>query len=141
MKILVDTNVFLDFLLNRGEQADHAESFFKLCRTNRHSIYLTPMQLRDIEYFAHKKFHNSDESKKVLEVTFSLISKCLSLSADNAINSIFSDYKDFEDQLLIEAAEENMMDCIVTDNVKDFINNEGTMPLFTPKDFIEKTSY
>lgn len=140
MKILVDTNVFLDFLLNRDLQGEDAESFFKICRSKNHSIYLTSMQLRDIEYFAHRQFHNSKDAKKILEITYSLITKCLSLSADNAINSIYADYKDFEDQLLIEAAEENLMDCIVTDNINDFVNNEGTMPLFTPKSFVETCS-
>ena len=140
MKILVDTNVFLDFLLNRDEQADYAEAFFKTCRAKHHSIYLTSMQFRDIEYFAHKQFHNQKEAKKILEITYSLISKCLSLSADNAINSLFSDYKDFEDQMLIKAAEESLLDCIVTDNIKDFVNNEGSLPLFTPKTFVESYS-
>ena len=137
MKILVDTNVFLDLLLKRENQVENARAFFKKCKNEFHSIYLTSMQLRDIEYFVHKQFHNADEVKKILDVTYQIISKFLPLSADNAINSIYANYSNFEDQLLTEAAEENLMDCIVTDNIKDFQKSEGTIPLFTPESFVK----
>lgn len=98
------------------------------------------MQIRDIEYIAHKYFHNKQDAQNLVNTTYSLVTKLLPLSADSAINGIFSNYTDFEDQLLINAAEEFMLDCIVTDNIKDFINNEGSIALFTPKTFIESCS-
>ena len=140
MKILVDTNVILDVLLQREGQVEFSRNFIKLCKTKRHQIYITSMQIRDIEYIAHKYFHNKQDAQNLINTTYSLVTKLLPLSADSAINSIFSDYTDFEDQLLIEAAEEFLLDCIVTDNIKDFAKNEGSMPLFTPKTFIESCS-
>ena len=140
MKILVDTNVLLDFFLDREVQADFAEDFIKRCRTQKHQIYLTTMQMRDIEYFAHRHFHSKEKSQKTIETVYSLVSKLLPLSADSAINSIYSDYSDFEDQLLIKSAEEFLLDCIVTNNIKDFEKNNGNILLFTPKSFLELTA-
>lgn len=135
MRLLVDTNVFLDLMLQRDEGCKHALEFFIWCRKNKNQTYITSMSLRDIEYVVMRKIHDKRKSNIVLNDVYSLCSKVVGVSADSAINSIFEDYKDFEDELLIQTAKENLLDAIVTNNVKDF-DNRG-IPVFTPQDIIK----
>ena len=95
--------------------------FFSLCRRFKNQTFVTSMSLRDIEYFAHKIYHDKEKSLKLLFETYSLCSKVIGISADAAIEAIYSNMNDFEDCLQSMAASEVMLDCIVTNNVKDYI--------------------
>ncbi len=135
MRILVDTNVILDLFLNRESFADDAEQFFSNCRINKDRTYVTSMSLRDIEYFAHKYFHNDKMAREMLSDTYSLIGKVVGISADAAIESIYSDIKDYEDSLIVSTAKIEMLDLIITNNTKDFIG--CGFPVLTPKEYNE----
>ena len=65
--------------------------------------------------------------------------KVIGISADSAINAIYEDYKDFEDELIIQAAKEELLDAVVTSNIKDF-ENRG-IPVFTPQSIVNQSSY
>ena len=132
MRILVDTNVFLDFLLRRGKQADEAELFFKLCRQGRHQIYASAMTIRDIGYIASRILHDKKMGRDYQYKTYNLCSKIVPLSVDATINGIYDDNKDYEDFLIKCSAEENMCNLVVTSNIKDF--NYPTMPALTVND-------
>ena len=134
MRLLVDTNVFLDFLLNRESGCKSALRFFIWCRQNRNQTYVTSMSLRDIEYVAKRAFHDKKKANSLLADVYSLCSKVIGISADSAINSIYEDYKDYEDELLIQAAKEELLDAIVTNNKKDFIDKG--LPVFTPQEIV-----
>ena len=97
MRILVDTNVFLDCFLKRDE--GDAELFFHNCYTLSNSIYVTSMSLRDIEYSLHRMLHNQELSKKYQRATYSICDKVIGISADAAIESLYSETKDYEDSL------------------------------------------
>ena len=134
MRILVDTNVFLDHFLGRGNDGCIATKFFAWCYLNKNQIYIASSSFRDIEYIAMKSFHNHQEARKVSLAAYSLCSKVIGISADAAIESLFSDNKDYEDECLIQAAQEQLLDAIVTNNVKDF--SESDIPCFKPEDLM-----
>ncbi len=135
MRILVDSNVFLDYLLRREDKWRDALEFLSWCRDNKNQIYVTSISLRDIEYIAHKECHNKEITRKAISALYSTIGcKIIGVSADSAINAMFSDYKDFEDELQIEAAKEAMLDAIVTNNIKDF--EDSAIPVFSPKQIV-----
>lgn len=138
MRILVDTNVFLDLVLRR-EQCQDAIKFFIWCKQHRNQTYVTSMSLRDIEYIAMKKLHDKKKANQVLADVYSICSKVIGVSADSAITAIYEDYKDFEDELLVQSATEELLDAIVTNNVKDFKNSK--LPAYTPKDIISLVSF
>ena len=119
MRILVDTNVFLDYFLKR-ENFESAKLFFKLSFSLKNPLYISSMSFRDIEYVAHRVFHNKEDAKRAQMDAYKICYKVLDISADDAINSLYEDDVDFEDCLLKEAAEREMIDVIVTNNVKDF---------------------
>ena len=119
MRILVDTNVFLDFLLNR-ENANDAIAFFNYCAKLKNQIYVSTISLRDIGYVTHHFYHDADKAKKAQLSVYGLCSKIIDITADDAINSLYSDMSDFEDSLQLEAADRSMLDLIVTNNIKDY---------------------
>ena len=136
MRLLIDTNVFLDLLLDREKEVgDIAEAFFTWCCYKKNRIYITSMSLRDIEYVAHRIYRDKKKAKDIQFAAYQMCSKVLGISADSAIESLYSDAEDYEDSLIIEAAKEEMLDVIVTNNKKDFY--KGNVPVFTPKEIVE----
>ena len=130
MYALVDTNVFLDYFFRR----DNGQSslFFENCSKYNNKIFISSMSLRDIEYSAHRATHNKELSKKIQLSAYKISQKVLGISADSAIESLYSTLDDYEDSLLVEAAKEASLDCIITRNKKDF---QGCgIPVFTPEE-------
>lgn len=135
MRILVDTNVFLDLLLDRNQEiGDKVEAFFNWCCYKKNRIYITSMSLRDIEYVAHRIYHDKKKAKEIQFSAYQMCSKVIGISADSAIESLYSDIDDYEDSLIIEAAKEEMLDVIVTNNKKDFLGS--LFPVFTPEEIM-----
>ena len=135
MRILVDTNVFLDYLLKREGQWENAFRFFIWCRKERNQTFVTSTSLRDIEYVAHRFTHDRKEANRILAGVYSLCSKVIGVSADSAINAMFEDYSDYEDELQAQAAKEESLDAVVTNDVKGFANKD--IAVFTPEQIIK----
>lgn len=134
MRLFVDTNVFLDLFLNRGDQGEIADRFFHTTRRNRDEIYASAMSFRDVEYIVSKYIHSREQGRKILFTFYSLIRKIVDVSADDVINSLFNDGKDYEDNLIIESAERSMVDAIVTNNVRDF--TKSSTPILSPEEYL-----
>ena len=141
MRILVDTNVFLDLLLRREPFYEDGLEFIKKCRRERHEIYVNAMQFRDIEYIIRKKVDNKKTYDMLIGGVYGIVSKVIPLTADDAINSIFEPGKDFEDTLLANSAESAGLQVIVSSNAKDFYPTN--IRAFTLKEFnaLQDNSY
>lgn len=133
MRILVDTNVFLDLLLKREPFFNDGVIFINKCKSHRHLIYINVMSFRDIEYVLKKKVTNKSLRDSMLNKIYTLVDKIAPLTADNVIDAIFEPGVDFEDTLISNSAETTMLDCIVTSNSKDFTNSK--IPVFSLKKF------
>ena len=120
MRILVDTNVFIDLILKREPFFEDDVKFLNICRANRHQIYISAMSFRDIEYVIRKQIQDKREVKHILNKIYCLVTKIIPITADDAINTLFDYEKDFEDYLLACSCETAMLDCLVTNNEKDF---------------------
>lgn len=129
MRLLVDTNIFIDYFFRNDENTEQAAIFFDYCYKNRNEIYITSMSLRDLAYIGHKYVHDSELVKMVLQKTYGLVSKVCDTSADAAIEAIYSDNNDYEDELQIGAAQEILADAIVTNDKKGF--KKAKMHVFT----------
>ena len=135
MRILVDTNVFLDFFLQRDIKGLEAKEFFINCKKGKHQIYVTSMSIRDIGYVAHRYLKDNSKTRQIQLATYEMCSKIVGISSDCAIESIYSEIRDFEDSLIIEAAKESLSDLIITSNIEDFENSHFLV--WTPKEFNE----
>ena len=134
MRILVDTNVFLDLFLKREPFIEDVRNFFKWCSSKKNQIYITSVSLRDIGYVAHKHFHNKKAARATQIAIYEACAKVIGISADSAIESLYSNVDDYEDSLIVEAAKEELLDAIVTNNKKDYELSD--IPIFTPKEIV-----
>ena len=136
MRFLVDTNVFLDTILKR-ENHENSDNFFAFCCAYKNPIYITSMSLRDIRYVVHRIKHDEKQAIEAQMKAYRICSKVVGISADDAIESLYSDFKDYEDSLINEAAKSNMVDAIITNNKRDFI--AGEVPTYTPEEILKYT--
>ena len=121
MKVLIDTNVFLDVVLQR-------EKFFKssggvLDKVNNFEIEgIIPAQAIPTIYYIVTKYYSHSLAVQFLkDVTFTC--QVASLS-DKIIQSAFNlELKDFEDALVNETAICHRCRYIITNNVKDFVGS------------------
>ena len=134
MRVLVDTNVFLDAILKREPFFEDSKEFFSYFKSNKHQLYVSSMSFRDIEYVLRKVEKDPFERRRTLNIIYSFVHKIIDLGPDDVINSLFDDYKDFEDGLLIESAKRNMLDAVITNNKDDFLCS--SVPAFTPKEVV-----
>ena len=133
MRILVDTNVFLDLLLSRKPFFKDGIKFINKCKRERHEIYINSMQFRDIEYIIRKHTDNKQTYDMLINGVYGIVNKVIPLTADDAINAIFEPGKDFEDTLLANSAESAGLQVIVSSNAKDFPTSN--VRAFTLKEF------
>ena len=133
MRLLVDTNVYLEHILER-EKCEVARTFFKTALFRKNQLVITSMSFRDIEYLYQKKSHDRGLTRRMLSNIYSTVYKVVSTTADAVIESLYNDVKDYEDSLQMVAAEESMCDAIVTFNKKDF--ELSKVPVFTPEEMI-----
>ena len=140
MRLLVDTNVFIDYFVDRAG-SDESKDFFRSALKYGDEIVVTSMSLRDIEYITHKITHNKEMSKNILIAIFEMVSKVIGISADDSINAIYSNVSDYEDAIQVEAAKSNNVDMIITNDLKDY--DKSSIHALTPKDYndIRKRSH
>lgn len=131
MRILVDTNVFLDYLLKR-EDYESAAMFLKLSFEHKNPLYVTSISIRDIGYAAHRFYHDKEKTRQIQMAVYQICRSVIDITSDDTINSLFDDEVDFEDSLIKEAAERSMIDVIITNNVKDF--RKLGFPSLTPSE-------
>jgi len=132
VKVLFDTNVVLDHLLERGPHADNAERLLNLVDTGRIEGVICATTATTISYLASKAVGTSaamDYLRKLLAI---LDVACVDRGVlQGALDLGFSD---FEDAVLHEAACKIGAAAIVTRNGKDF--SRSALPVFDPAEFL-----
>lgn len=119
MKVLLDTNIILDFLLMRPPHDIFARDILRFSRQGFFQTFITASSATDIFYLAKKTL-------KDLEVVYELFENLLKtvsiIQVDNKVieNAIKLHWKDFEDAVQYVAATYANVDYIVTRNKSDF---------------------
>ena len=134
MRLLVDTNVFLDLFYDRGELAEISNTFFNETCTHKDVIYVAASTIKDLAYFIKREFHDSKKTNDYLLNVYSKICKIVGISDDDTISALYED-GDYEDNLLVLTAETNMCDAIISNNKRHF-EGKGICTL-TPKEYLE----
>ena len=134
MKILIDTNILVDYLSKREPFIADANAIINLCGTNKFQGYVAAHSITDCFYVMRKT--PADERKKaILNILMLLtvigIDEPKLLAALNDPN-----FNDIEDCLQAVCAADLGLDYIVTRNIKDFAGN-SVLPI-TPSEFLFK---
>jgi predicted nucleic acid-binding protein len=133
-KVLIDTDVILDFFFDRKPFSEQAAKIFSLCETKSIQGYITPVIISNVYYLLRQ----TAKHEKVIEKLNLLLSitEVLVMNKEVVMTAISSKFKDFEDALQNYAATKaGMIDTILTRNVKDFKNSE--IAVFTPEDYLK----
>ena len=135
-KILIDTDVILDFFFDRKPFSENSSIILSMCERKHIQGFVTPVIISNSYYLLRRTAqHNKviDKLKQLLSIT-----DVLNMNKQIVENALNSDFKDFEDALQNFAAVSNGdIDVIVTRNVKDFKKSE--IAVLTPESFLKLT--
>ena len=133
MAVLIDTNIILDWLLDRESFPHHAEQVMRLCIDGKIQGYLASHSILNIFYITRKDFSISDRRDMLLLLCnrFEIIGIDYQMLMAVLNNDNF---KDIEDGLQIQCAEDENLDYIVTRNIKDF--GTSKIKAFLPEEFL-----
>ena len=137
MRLMVDTNIILDVLLEREPFFASSKAVLELCEKKTVHSFISASTATDIFYLIRKALQSTDEAYKALGHILDIV-KVLTVTNEDVNAAFLKKAKDFEDCLLATCAKSNKCDGIVTRNEKDF--DMFGITLYSPEDIINKTS-
>ena len=134
MKLLIDVNILLDVLQNRGEFVRVSSLVWKLCETGQAVGYISTLTFANMVYVMRREL-DPGKIKEVLRM-LSLIFEFAALTPADLMHAADLKWNDFEDALQSVTAQRMHADYIITRNVRDFKNSE--VPAYTPEEFLAR---
>ena len=134
MRILVDTNVFLDIILERHPFFEHAAKLLHAVPLKDIEIFLTATTVTDLYYIVRKA--------KDRTIALSFIKDLLKLVEVSAVDkdvilqALQLGMADFEDAIQVSSANGNGITIVETRNEADFIMSG--LDGYTPEAFLSK---
>ena len=133
-KILIDTEVILDFFFDRKPFSEQSSKVLSLCEKRIVTGFVTPVMISNVYYILRKVAKH----EKVIENLKSLM-KIIDVAAINKetiIVALNSEFKDFEDALQnFSAQNENDIKVIITRNIKDY--KTSSLYVMTPETYLK----
>ena len=132
MKVLLDTNVVLDLLLNRKHFVDMAREIFILVESEEIEGYLCATSVTTLHYLVGRETTKleADDIIKNLLTLFKVAPVTKEILRDACVNN----GSDYEDSVIYTAAEHLAMNIIITRDKKGF--KESNVSALTPKEFL-----
>lgn len=133
-RVLLDTNVILDALLNRKGLCEASKEVLKISAEMRLTAYIAVSSLKDIYYISHRAGLDKRQAKNVIGIltgTYFMLDQ----NSKDVYQALLSDTLDLEDAILEESAIRNEIDYIITRNIKDFKNDR--IKAITPEQVLE----
>jgi predicted nucleic acid-binding protein len=125
LKVLFDTNVILDVLLQRQPYMASATKLMAAAETSQISGYLGATTVTTL-FYLYAKASSSRDAKKAVDKLLQIFN--VAPVNHNVLHAaLTSDFKDYEDAVLHEAGLRAGVDCIVTRNAKDFSKAKVTI--------------
>ena len=137
MKILIDTNILLDFIIGREPFYENADKILKLCANKKVKGYLAAHSVTNLYYIMRKYFQNND----CWEIIKNLLKflDVIEIDKDKILESLNDNsFKDFEDRLQVECAKSININYLVTRDLKDYANSK--IECVSPDDFLTITT-
>lgn len=133
MKVLFDTNVILDLLLDRKPFSTDAAILLSKVESGKLKGYICATTVTTIHYLASKAIGPIESRKE--------IKRLLGLVDVSAVNrkvlesALDSRIMDFEDAVIVFSGIHSGVDTIVTRNLKDF--KYCQIPVYSPDEFLK----
>lgn len=124
MRILLDTNVLLNWLIESNSKHLEASRLVLSCLMDEIEGYVTSHSLSDIFYVLRKYHPNAETRRKFILImvhNFTILTEGKERFLDALADENFFD---LEDGLQMKCAENASLDYIVTENLKDFADSK-----------------
>ncbi|MEJ5198886.1 MAG: PIN domain-containing protein [Anaerolineae bacterium] len=130
--MLLDTNVVLDFLLDREPFAEAATEIWEANRQGRIEAYVSAITPVNIFYIA-RKLRGVEVARQIVE---GLLNECRIAMVDRAVlqDAMMFSLKDYEDAVQLASAMRSRLDAIVTRNPKDYPS--APLLVLSPSDLV-----
>lgn len=133
-KVLIDTDVILDFFFDRKPFSMYTSQVIGLCETDQIKGFVTPVIYSNLYYLLRQTARHEKVINNLKQLL--IITDVLLMDKEVVINALNSGFKDFEDSLQNFAAIKNgEIDVILTRNIKDFSKSE--IGVLTPESYIK----
>jgi len=125
MDLLIDSNVILDYMLERQPFFNPADKLFNIISDNNNSVkgYVSASAVTDVYYIAYRTLKNHEQVRELLAEVLNVV-KIISVTGENIHNAFNLNWKDFEDAVQYSEAVSNNIDAIITRNMKGFSQGE-----------------
>lgn len=135
MRVLLDTNIILDFFLEREPFFHDASRLFDAIADKKVEGFVTASSITDIFYICRRQTQDVEEARQILVTTLALLSVC-PVDHSRLAAALESGLADFEDAVQIACAEAQNLEAIITRNPQDF--QTTNISVFSADQFIEK---
>ena len=122
MRVLIDTHIVLDFLLQREPFSQDAELLFKAIDAGQVVGYVTATTLTDIFYIARKHTRSVEQARQAVSETLTAMVIC-PVNRTVLESAFSSGLADFEDAVQIFCAVTQGLDGILTRDTQGFLSS------------------
>lgn len=135
MKLLIDTNVVLDLLLNREPFCNEVAKVLNLSDRAEVKEYISASAITDIYYIAYRQLRDKTIVRNMIKTLLSIVSIAC-VTEQEIAEALELEWSDFEDSVQYAVAYLNEMDGIVTRNAADYKRAE--LSVWSPEQIVKK---
>ncbi len=132
MRVLLDTNVILDLLLDREGFAEDASAIWDINARGEIEAFIAAITPVNIFYIA-RKLNGAVLAREYVSKMLEMLQVC-SLDRQSLLAAEILDFADYEDAVQVACAMFSNLDAIVTRDLKDFKNSP--LPVYLPTEFL-----
>ena len=133
MRVLIDSDVYLDYVLQRAPFRDEANQIFDLIGEDRVEAFVCALTPATVFYFTRKE-KGIDGAYLAIDDLL-LTSQICKVDASTISTAARLDFSDYEDAIQCASAVGENLDAIVTRNLKDY--KKSPIPVYSPAEFLE----
>lgn len=136
MRILVDTNVVLDIILERQPFYEQSAKLLQVAAWTNTEIFITATTITDLYYIVRKAKGRGtaigfiDDLLKIVEIA--------GVDKTVVVQALKLDLPDFEDAIQVSSAKQQAINIIVTRNEADF--SASGLEVYSPEAFLKRAS-
>jgi predicted nucleic acid-binding protein len=132
--LFIDTDVIIDFLIDRKPYSREAAVIFTLIEQKKIKGYASSLTFSNM-YYVLRKFESHNKVKSKLDSLAHLVG-ILKVDEEIIKDALESEFPDFEDSIqYFSALGSKKIDVIITRNTKDY--KKSDIPVMTPSDYLK----
>lgn len=136
-RILIDSDVILDLLLDRKPFCEDSLTLIYACEQKQLQGFATPVIIANVYYIFRQKASHATVTEQ-LKLLLKIVT-VLAMDQKQVLAALDSKFTDFEDALqYYSAIQSNKVDGIITRNTKDYRHSK--IPVFSPQEFLATLS-